>query len=311
MPEPTRYPTRSAAMVVAATTLAVTGLAACGSANPPGSAATIPPVTSSPTPQALSAVIKAVNSTLSVTSAFDMTFSRSSSSGASATPSRASGAVDFRGPSGTIRIDLPGAGGGTERMVFLPDTVFIKPPASTPPLQAGRPWIFANFADIAKFKINFPPYIVQTESINPAFTLNELAWGSTSAAPAGQTEFGGEQTASYLVTVDLGQALSHATGPAVDVFSQALSAEISATGGGATGPPVTIAIEVWVGRSGQLVGARVTPPNAGIGTITLALNGFGTSVHADKPPRGQVVDLAGMIPGAEQEALNNGDTDGA
>ena len=70
-------------------------------------------------------------------------------------------------------------------------------------------------------------------------------------------------------------------------------------------------IQTWVGASGQLLGAQVTPPNAGIGTLTVALTEFGTPVHADKPPRAQVVDLAGIIPGAEQEALNNGDTDGA
>ncbi|HEY1988869.1 MAG TPA: hypothetical protein VGG43_05355 [Acidimicrobiales bacterium] len=293
------------------TALAATGLTACGSANSVATSTSIPTVTSPASPQALAAVTKAITGTLSVTSAFDMTFSGSSSNGASAAPRDASGAVDFRGPSGTVRIDLPGAAGGTERMVFLPDTVFIKPPASTPPLQTGRPWIFANFADIQTFKINFPPYIVQTESINPAFTLYELAWGSASAAPTGRTQFHGQETEGYLVTVNLNQALAHATGPAADVFSQALASEISALGGGASGAPVRMTIQTWVGGSGQLVGAQVTPPNAGIGTLTLALTGFGAPVHADKPPRAQVVDLAAIIPGAEQEALNNGDTDGA
>ncbi|MGH9097023.1 MAG: hypothetical protein ACRDWB_06335 [Acidimicrobiales bacterium] len=196
-------------------------------------------------------------------------------------------------------------------MVFLPDTVFIKPPASSPPLQAGRPWIFANFADTQTFKINFPPYIVQTESINPAFTLYELAWGSSSAAPSGRTRFGGQEAEGYVVTVNLSQAVSHATGPAADGFSQALTSEISALGGSASGAPVTMTMQAWVGSSGQLVGAQVTPPNAGIGTLTLVLSEFGAPVHADKPPRAQVVDLASIIPGAEQEALNNGDADGA
>ena len=63
-------------------------------------------------------------------------------------------------------------------MVFLPGTVFVKPPSSSLPLQPGRPWIFANFADIAKYEVNFPPYIVQTEYVNPALTLAELAWGT-------------------------------------------------------------------------------------------------------------------------------------
>lgn len=301
-------------MTVAAvmTTLAVVGLAACGSGSPNSSPATIPPATSPPSPHALATVTKAVASTLADTSAVDITFSRSPSSGAaSATPRDASGSVDFRSPSGTIRIDLPGASGGTERMVFLTDTVFIKPPASTPPLQAGRPWIFANFADIAQYKINFPPYIVQTESINPAFTVYELAWGSARAAPAGRTTFLGQAADSYLVTVNLDQALAHATGAAGVGFAQALASEISGVSGATNGAPATITIEAWVSGTGQLVGARVTPPNAGIGTLTLALSRFGSTVQADKPPRAEVVDLAEIIPGAEQEALNGGDTDGA
>lgn len=308
---PLKSPSRSVTMAKVMTALAVAGLTACGSANSGATPTNVPLVTSPPSPLALSAVTKAVTNTLAVSSTFDMTFSGSSSNGTSATPRDASGTVDFRGPSGTIRIDLPGATGGTERMVFLPDSVFIKPPASTPPLQSGRPWIFANFADIEAFKINFPPYIVQTESINPAFTLYELAWGAASAAPTGRTQFRGQEAEGYLATVDLDQALSRATGPAGDVFSHALASEISALGKSASGPAATITIQTWVGSSGQLVGARVTPPNAGIGTLTVALTRSGAPVRADKPPRAQVVDLAGIIPGAEQEALNNGDTDGA
>ena len=50
---------------------------------------------------------------------------------------------------------------------------------------------------------------------------------------------------------------------------------------------------------------------AGIGTLTLSLDRFGATVQATKPPRSTVVDLAAIIPGGEQEALNGGDTDGA
>jgi len=192
-------------------------------------------------------------------------------------------------------------------MVFLPGTVFFKPPPSTPPLQAGRPWVFANFADIAKYKVNFPPYIVQTESINPAFTFYELAWGSTTASPEGEVSFMGRPATAYLVSVNLQKALTGASGPDGDVFARTLSSEISASGNAS--PAVTI--EVWIDATGRLVGVRVTPVGAGIGTVTIALDHFGASVHADKPPRASVVDLAAMIPGGEQEALNGGDADGA
>jgi hypothetical protein len=297
--------------LVVATGLATAGLTGCSASNPTGASPTTPPPTSPPSPAALAAVKAAVANTLTLTSAFDMTFSRSGPNSVAATPRDASGTVDFRAPSGAIRMDLPGASGGTEQMVFLTDTVFIEPPASSPQLQPGRPWVFANFADMATFNINFPPYIIQTESINPAFTLYELAWGSTAASPAGQVDFGQQPTNSYLATVNLNQALAHATGPAGDSFSHAITSEIAATDGGASGAPAILTIQVWVDRAGRLVGARVTPPGAGIGELTLALRQFGAVVNADKPPRHQVVDIAAMIPGAEQEALNNGDTDGA
>ena len=133
-------------------------------------------------------------------------------------------------------------------MVFLPGTVFFKPPPSTPPLQPGKPWVFANFADIAKYKVNFPPYIVQTESINPAFTIYELAWGSMAASTAGHVSFMGRQATAYVVRVGLEKALASASGTDGDVFGRTLSSEISASG--ETSPTVTI--EAWVDSGGSV-----------------------------------------------------------
>jgi hypothetical protein len=196
-------------------------------------------------------------------------------------------------------------------MVFLPGTVFVHPPASSRPLQPGRPWIFANFADIARYKVNLPPYIVQTECVNPALVLSELAWGTVSATPLGTEAFHGVPTRHFRAAVNLSRALSHATGPAAAVFTQTIASEITASGGGPYATAITLHVDTWVDRSGLVVGARVTPPGAGIGTETLALDRFGSSVVTSKPPRAQVVDIAAMIPGGEQEALNGGDSDGA
>jgi hypothetical protein len=162
----------------------------------------------------------------------------------------------------------------------------------------------------------FPPYIVQTESVNPALPLSELAWGTTRATPEGQAVFDGIPTRRYRATVDLSQALAHAAGPAAAVFAQAITSEISASGGStfttsASVPPVSVPVSVWLDRMGRVVGLRWTPPGAGIGTITLLLHQFGAPVHAAKPARATVVDIAAMIPGGEQEALNGGDSDGA
>ncbi len=303
---PVRSSRKSAIGRLVALILPISALIACGSVSTTtASSAASPKVTSPSSPQALASVVQATARTLMLTSQFEMTF-RQSSGSLSATPVGAHGAVDFRGPSATIHIQFA-RGSGAESMVFRPGTVFFKPPPSTPPLQTGRPWVFANFADIAKYKVNFPPYIVQTESINPALTIYELAWGATSASSERHVSFMGRQASTYVVRVGLQKALAGASGADGDVFSRTLSSEISASGEASP----TVTIEAWVDSEGRLIGARVTPVGAGIGTLTIALDRFGASVHADPPPRASVVDLAAMIPGGEQEALNGGDTDGA
>jgi hypothetical protein len=303
---------RSVWWSVASLALGAGALAGCGGSSPVGSStAAVPSATSPPSPQALAAVTRAVAATSNLTAAFDLAFSDVPVGSRSSAPRDAMGAVDFKSPSATIQLDLPAGSGGAESMVFLPDTVFIKPPSSSPPLQAGRPWIFANFADIAKYKVNFPPYIVQTESVNPAFVVYELAWGATSAAPLGTAVIGRRAADAYVVKVDLNRALSHATGPAADVFGRALTSEVTASGSSTTATAPTMDVEVWVDGSGRLVGVRNSPSGAGIGTLTLTLVRFDAAVHADKPPRSRVVDIAAMIPGGEQEALNGGDSDGA
>ena len=299
---PSRKPATGA---LVALTLTITGLVAYGSASTTASSAASPKITSARSAQALTSVVQATARTMMLTSQFQMTF-RQASGDASVTPLGAHGAVDFRGPSATIHIQFA-RGSGAESMVFRPGTVFFKPPPSTPPLQPGRPWVFANFADIAKYKVNFPPYIVQTESINPALTIYELAWGATSASSERHVSFMGRQATAYVVRVGLEKALASASGADGDVFSRTLSSEISASGEASP----TVLIEAWVDPEGRLIGARVTPVGGGIGTLTIALDRFGASVHADPPPRASVVDLAAMIPGGEQEALNGGDADGA
>ncbi len=240
-----------------------------------------------------------------------MAFRPATPSTGSSTPVGAYGRVDFTAPSGTITLELTGGPTEREQMVFLPGTVFVKPPASSPPLQRGRPWIFANFADIAKFNVKFPPYIVQTESVNPALALAELAWGTTKAATDGPVVFDGVRTHRYRATVSLDRALNRASGPAAAVFVQAITTEVAASGGNPFTAPVSIRVDAWVDGAGRVIGVRLSPPGAGIGTVTLSLERFGSAVRAKKPPRAQVVDIAAMIPGGEQEALNGGDSDGA
>jgi len=265
-----------------------------------------------PTGQSATDVVLAATArTMALRAAFTMAFAHSTPTVGSSTPKGALGVVDFSRPSGTITLELPGGPSDREQMIFLPGTIFIRPPSSSRPLQPGRPWIFANFADIAKYKVAFPPYIVQTEFVNPALVLSELAWGTTSSSSSGTAVFQGSPSRRYRATVNLSRALANATGPAAAVFTQTITSEITASGGSVFGAAVLLHIDTWVDASGRVIGARVTPPGAGIGTVTLALDHFGSSVVANKPPRATVVDIAAMIPGGEQEALNGGDSDGA
>ncbi len=305
-------PRRRAMTALGSLVAALVVLAGSASASPPPS--TTPPsptVVTSPEAQPAAVVLAATTRTLALRAAFTMAFAHSTPTVGSSTPRGALGLADFSRPSGTITLELPGGPSDREEMIFLPGTIFIRPPASSRPLQPGRPWIFANFADIAKYKVAFPPYIVQTEFVNPALVLSELAWGTTTATSNGTAAFEGSLCRHYRATVNLSRALADATGPAAAVFTQTITSEITASGGSVLGPAVLLHIDTWVDASGRVVGARVTPPGAGIGTVTLALDHFGSSVVADKPPRAKVVDIAAMIPGGEQEALNGGDSDGA
>jgi hypothetical protein len=286
-------------------------LVACISASAQPAAASDPPAPSSARTSTGALVAAAAARTGILRSAFTMTFHHSTPTTASTTPRGAFGSVDFSAPSGTITLELSGGPAAREQMVFRPGTVFIKPPESSLPLQPGRPWIFANFADIAKYSIKFPPYIVQTESLNPDLALAELAWGATKAASYPPVDFAGVPTHHYRTTVNLNQALARASGPAATEFVQAITTQIMASGGNTFTAPVSIPMDVWVDSSGRVIGIRVTPPGAGIGTVTLALHRIGSAVHAAKPPRAKVVDIAAMLPGGEQEALNGGDSDGA
>ncbi len=286
-------------------------------AAPWGTASAAPTTTSAPLdstpagPPPSQAVVAAAAKTLGLRAGFTMSFTHPTPTVGASTPRGAEGTADFTQPSGLVTLELPGGSSDHEEMVFLPGTVFVKPPPSSHPLKPGRPWIFANFADIAKYNVAFPPYIVQTEYVNPALVVSELDWGTSAAKRLGADTFHGARATHYRATVNLTQALAHANGPASAVFAQTITSEITGSGGNAFAAPVFIHIDAWVDASGRLIGDRVTPPGAGIGTVTVSLHQFGASVVASKPPRAKVVDIAAMIPGGEQEALNGGDSDGA
>jgi hypothetical protein len=70
-------------------------------------------------------------------------------------------------------------------------------------------------------------------------------------------------------------------------------------------------VDVGVDDQGRVFLLRTSPSGVGMGTITLALSGFGTTVKVSPPVRAQVVDISSLAPGGERENAGGGDSDGA
>ncbi len=176
---------------------------------------------------------------------------------------------DFSAPAGTMTLDLPG-GPSVPGADGVPARDGVRQAAVVePPLQPGRPWIFANFADIAKYNVKFPPYIVQTESVNPALVLDELAWGTTTAASDGPTPLDGVPTRHYRARVEP-RTRPWPTPPARRRRSSPRPSPRRSRPRAGTPSRRRCRSPSTCGSdgSGRLVGARVTPPGAGIGTVT-------------------------------------------
>jgi len=213
------------------------------------------------------------------------------------------GLFDFVSSRGEAELDRPG---GSERLIFLADSVFVAQPQPGTLLPAGKVWISAGLTE-QSLATNFPQFVTQVESLNPALMLSELEWGAVSAAPTEAPR--GSQTHSYSVKVDLARSQSQAAGPSGQAFRQAIGYQLAETSGAAV--PTQVTVEVGIDSRGRVVLLRSSPPGAGIGTVTLAMSGFGAPVTVAQPARAQVVDISSLAPGGERENAGGGDSDGA
>ena len=206
---------------------------------------------------------------------------------------------------------------GPERVLFLPQSVFVAQAGGASVLPKGKVWISAGLTE-QSLATNFPQFVTQVESLNPSLLLSELEWGSISAAPLAPV---GDASA-YSVVVDLARAQAAAVGstssasPTVagappsstPAFDRAISYQITEQSGGSS---PTLTAEVVVDHQGRIVALRSNPPGAGIGTVTLSLSGWGVGVSVVAPPQSQVVDISSLAPGGERENAAGGDSDGA
>ncbi len=258
---------------------------------------------------ALADVQAAAQGTLGTTAAVTLRLAEASALGPGASVARAEGAFDF----GTDRgeLTLAPAAGVREPIVFTATEVFLQPPSlSASILPPSRPWLVANFTSPETLALNFPQFILQVESIDPAFTLSEIAWGATAARPVGSATVGGRPARRYRVTVDLAQAARRAGGPAQVPFAYAIHSETSYATGGTVGGTTQMGVTVWVsaGRVVQVVGS---PPGAGVGTTTLDLAPPQHPVAVALPPPSRTTDVGELSPAAERELNGGGDSDGA
>jgi len=230
--------------------------------------------------------------------------------GSAPQPVTGSGSFDFASGSGSAQLRQPG---GTETVVFLPASVFVKQPSTAAAaLPRGKVWISAGLTEYPAISTNFPQFVLQAEGVNPVFLLAQVTWGATSAAPLGTRQVDGGEAQGFQVQVDLSTAAARATGPTAAAFSTAIAYELQALGANAPGTQIQFqSMRVWVDSAERVVELEASPPGSGIGTTTMTVKSFGTPVHVSMPPQRLIVDISSLTPGGERENNGGGDSDGA
>jgi predicted small lipoprotein YifL len=292
-------------------TLVSLGITACGLAQAP-SGSDRPAAAQASSPEALVAIKGATAGSLSDSATLSVTLTGATVFGGSSSLA-GSGSFDFRSLNGALSL-TPANSRSTQSVVYAPDAVYIRPLAERGVLPPGRHWVRAGFTDAKAVETNFPEFIAEAESLNPALSLDQILWGATSAAAAGEDALNGQMAVRYDVTVDLNRALLNASGTARTPFAQVLQSEIRGPEGSSApatqATRTTITLRAWLSRAGRLLRVAFEPPGIGVGTVTTTLSGFGTSTPAELPPADQVVDVRSIGPLAERENKNGGDSDG-
>ena len=213
---------------------------------------------------------------------------------------RGSGTFDFAKGRGAVRLQ---GSSGTERVVFLPQAMFIRQPPPTSgasPLPAGRSWVSAGLNESPGTGSGLPLFVDQVEVVNAGLILDEIRWGATAARPLGTGQIGGVDAQGYTVSVNLRQAQSSARGPegralarVVDYQVQALASKNSSS--------ATVRVKVWVASNGRVTEVEWSPPGGGVGTTSITMSGHPGRLRISAPPPSQTVDVATLSPAGEKE----------
>jgi hypothetical protein len=266
------------------------------------------------TAAALSAVQAAAGKTLAHPAGVEFRLDGSRALGPSPAPVFGSGEFDFSSGMGSETIDLGEVNHqepGTEHVIFRPSQVYLQPKSSaTTVLPKGKAWMTATLTGSDSVHTNFPWFVLQVEGVNPQLLLAELAGGAVSAIPVGQEMINGEHARIYDVKVDLTRALSVLTGPPDAALGQAIQSELAALGNGQSAEKQGASIRTWIDDAGHVIQMRTSPPGAGVGTVTMTMCCFGTTVEVALPSSSQVVDITSLTPSGERENNGGGDSDG-
>jgi hypothetical protein len=235
--------------------------------------------------------------------------------GSARAPVFGTGSFDFSSERGREVIDLPELPHqepGTEHLILLPARAYLQPRGtSTVALPRGKSWMSVTLAGSESIATNFPSFIGQLEGVNPLLLLQELAWGATAAVPVAEgPALAGVHAQGYRVAVDLPRALAAAGRAGAAVSSLAIQQQLAALGGGGSSA-ARVSVFAWVDRDGRIVQLRATPPGAGVGTASIALEQFGVPVRVTEPDAAGVVALTALTPSGERESNGGGDSDGA
>lgn len=198
------------------------------------------------------------------------------------------GAFSFGPELGYERIDLPAESGkptAREFLDFLPATFLYTRSISTGPvLFNGKSWVSVTLAGAGSVHSLAPGFAYQAEALSPEFALDEIVWGAKSAKSLGSPIVNHVPMAKYLVSVDLDQAMSKATG----AMKAAIGEEITATGSHTT------SITVWVDGPGHVVQLTVPLPGSGLGSISMTLSGYGAKLPTTLPADSTILKITGQ-----------------
>ncbi len=189
--------------------------------------------------------------------------------------------------------DLDHHHGGRVYLVFLPSSVYISPSSGARAvLPSGKSWVAVPIN--ASVDVVFPHSVEQLEGLNPQLLLDEVAWGTVRAAAAGQDVINHVPYATYRLLVSLPRALAMAKGPGAQAIRLALEGQIAALRSGHPTNPAAVPLTVWLDGPGHVAQVRGVVPGSGLGTVEIALSGFGNPIRTSLPDASSLVPVTAL-----------------